>query len=219
MRKTSINQLVIFDFDGVLVNTEYTTFTFYRELLRTYDIYLTEDDFQYKIGRKSIDFFKDVLKEKFDKSLVEKFITIKRHAFIKNVKKYLQPLPGAFKLLERLYEEKIYMTIGSQNEKELLEKSVDIFNIRKYFKKIVSLQDLTYKKPNPEIFFLITRSLNISVSNAVVIEDTPIGIEAAKKAGCKCVGITTSFSEKDLRAADFVIHAMTELNPLFLRHL
>src|SRR5258708_3844472 len=112
-----MNKLIIFDFDGVLVKTERTTFNFYKKLLPKYGFVLKETDFKYKAGRKSIDFFKDVLGDKFDQRLVDLFIEKKRKAFLKDVKRYLEPLPGVFKLLDNIEKKGIKMAIGSQNEK------------------------------------------------------------------------------------------------------
>lgn len=216
--KNHKNQLIIFDFDGVLVNTEYTTFNFYKELLPQYNIQLKEEDFKYKIGRKSIDFFKDVLKDKFNKRLVDELIGLKRNAFISDVKKYLKPLEGAFELLNDLKQENITMAIGSQNEKPLIQKALDEFNIRKYFKITTSLQDIKNKKPHPEVFYLVANKIGIDPSKTVVIEDAPVGIEAARVGGFKSIGITTSFSKDDLKSANFVIDSLTELTPEFLQN-
>lgn len=214
-----MNQLIIFDFDGVLVNTKYTTFNYYRKILPKYDIHLKEEDFKYKIGRKSIDFFKDVLGHKYNQNLVDKLIKMKRQEFIKNVPKYLEPLKGAFELLENCRKANIQMAIGSQNERELIEKALDIFSIRKYFKMTTSLQDIKNKKPHPEVFLLVAKTLNISPKKTVVIEDSPLGIEAAEIGGFKSIGITTSFLRNDLIKADLIIDSMTKLAPKLLINL
>lgn len=210
-------KLVIFDFDGVLVDTELTTFNFYKELLPSYGIALKDSDFQFKIGRKSADFFRDVLKDKFNASFVEEITVIKRQAFQKNIKKYLKPVPGAFKLLADCQRAHLVMAIGSQNERELIEKAVDEFNIRNYFSFITSLQDIKNKKPDPEVYLLVSKNTRIEPKNAVVIEDAPIGIEAAYKGGFRSIAITTSFKREDFSKADLVIDSMTELSPRLLR--
>ncbi len=212
------NKLIIFDFDGVLVDTEYTTFSFYKEILPVYGITLKEDDFRYKIGRKSIDFFKDVLGEKFDQKLVDELVEKKRSAFLEDIKKYVKPVSGSFELLEACWHAELKMAIGSQNEKPLIQKSLDIFDIRKYFETTTSLQDIINKKPNPEVFFLVTNTVGISPSQSVVIEDAPVGIEAAKNGGFKAIGITTSFSRENFVLADLIIDSMKEVNPEFLRN-
>lgn len=206
------NKLIIFDFDGVLVNTEYTTFNFYKHLLPEYNIYLKEEDFKYKIGRKSVDFFKDVLGEKFNQKLVDELITIKRDAFIKDIKKYLIPLEGVFELLQQCDKTGLLMAVGSQNEEPLIQKAMDVFDMRKYFKVITSLQDIENKKPNPEVFLLVTNTLGIAPVDSVVIEDAPVGIQAAKKGGFKSIAITTSFARPDLADADLTIDSLTETN-------
>lgn len=212
-------KLVIFDFDGVLVDTELTTFNFYKELLPKYNIFLKDSDFQYKIGQKSIDFFKNALGKKFDERLVQEITLVKRKAFIEDVKKYLTPIPGMFELLELCQKEGLKMAIGSQNEKELIQKALDEFRIRKYFSFTTSLQDIKNKKPDPEVYLLVTSKLGINPKDAIVIEDAPQGIEGAIKGGFKSVGVMTAFSEKELNEADLVVRDLTQLSPAILKNL
>ena len=220
--KTYPNQLVIFDFDGVIVDTEYTTFCFYRDILPQWGIHLKESDFKYKIARKSIDFFKDVLpKDKFDEAFVQQLITLKRQAFLNNIKQYLKPIPYAQELLEACRQDHLRLAIGSQNERELLEKAVDVFDISHYFELIISLQDLKNKKPDPEIFLLISQKLNVPPSQTVVIEDGKEGIQAAKTGGFKAIGYTNSFTREELAQdhPDLIVESLKQLTPQLLRCL
>lgn len=219
MKTKRTNKLLIFDFDGVLVNTELTTFKFYQELLPKYNIYLKDEDLKYKIGRKSIDFFRDVLKDSFNDKLVDELITNKREAFLKDIKKYLTPLPHVFELLEALQNADFAMAIGSQNERPLIDKSLDTFGFGKYFQFTTSLQDISHKKPDPEVFLLVTNTLGFSPMESVIIEDSPHGIEAARVIDAQSVGITTSFTRKQLKAANLVIDSLSELTPEILRSL
>ena len=207
-----MNRFVIFDFDGVLVNTEYTTFSFYKDLLPKYNIHLKEEDFKHKAGRKSHDSFKFVLRDKYDEKIVDELVELKREAFIKDVKKYLKPLPGVFDLLESCKKAGLKMGIGSQNEKPLIQKALDVFGFRDYFEFTTALQDLSNKKPHPEVFLLVADTVGILPEESVVIEDAPIGIEAAIEGGFKSIGITTSFTKEDLNKADLVIDSLSELD-------
>ena len=209
--------LAIFDFDGVIVETERTTFGLYREILPAYSIDLDEADFSKKVGRKSIDFLREVMGESFDESLAMEIIQKKRRMFLNDIPRYLQPLPGAFALLKACAEEGILMAIGSQNERELLERAVDVFGIRHYFRCIASLQDIQHKKPNPEIFCLVMTRIGLSPSQSIVIEDSPHGIEAARSAGCVAVGITTAFPPEKLARAHHILTSMEEASPVLLR--
>ncbi|EFK97277.1 Haloacid dehalogenase [sediment metagenome] len=214
-----MNTLIIFDFDGVIVNTERTTFEFYKEILPAYGIQLTEVDFRYKAGRKSVDFFRDVLGEKFDMGLVTTLIEKKRETFLADIPKFLKPLPGIFDLLEESKRSGLKLAIGSQNEKLLIQKAVDVFKIRHYFDFMTSLQDIQKKKPDPEVFLLVSSTMGIPPHESIVIEDSPSGIEAAGRGGFASVGITTSFSRKDLGHATKVIDTLTELTPDILINL
>ena len=217
-----MNQLIIFDFDGVIVDTEYTTFKFYQHLLPKYGIQLQESDFKYKIARKSIDFFKDVIPQnKFDETFIQQLIAFKRQAFLDNIRKYLKPIPYAQELLEACHQDHLRLAIGSQNERELLEKAVDVFGIRHYFELIISLQNLKNKKPDPEIFLLISQKLHVPPSQAVVIEDGREGIQAAKAGGFKAIGYTNSFTKAELALdrPDLIIESLKQLSPQVLRSL
>lgn len=213
-----MNQLVIFDFDGVLVDTEYTTFEYYKEKLPSYGIELKESDFVYKMGRKSIDFFRDVLGNKFDAELVDKLIKQKRQAFLADVKRYLKPVPGGFELLKKCRDEGLKLVLGSQNERELIEIAVDEYNIRQYFSAILSIQDISNKKPDPELFLLALKKAGVPAGEAVVIEDSPDGIKAANNAGIKVIGITSSFEKEKLAGADKIAESMRELTPDYLKN-
>lgn len=206
------NKLVIFDFDGVLVRTERTTFDFYQRILPQYGLCLTEDAFRLKVGRKSMDFLRDALGEKFSEELAKTLIEEKRLAFLADVQRYLEPMDGAFELLEQCSKANLRMVIGSQNERELLEKAADAFGIRKYFAAILSLQDLTHKKPHPEIVLLAAQHAGVPSQEAVVIEDSPHGLEAARAADSACIGITSSFPRETLMPlADAVVDSMREI--------
>jgi HAD superfamily hydrolase (TIGR01509 family) len=209
-----ILQSIIFDFDGVLIDTELTTFKFYQELLKKYNITLSDEDFKYKIGKKSIDFFTSILRDKFDPELIEELTRKKRDAFQKDIKKYLKPIDGVFPFLEHCSTLGIPLAIGSQNKRILLEKAVDVFEIRKYFKTIVSLQDIENKKPDPEIFLLVANRLNVEPQYTIVTEDAPIGIGAANKGGFISVGITSSHSRNELKGAKYIVDHLNEIKQI-----
>lgn len=203
---------IIFDFDGVLVDTEYSTFLYYKKIFPNYGFSLKESDFKYKIGRKSIDFLKDVMGNNFTEELAQKLTKIKRDAFQQNIKKYLKPISDSMNFLEKANKQGFALAIGSQNEKVLLEKAIDVFGIRHFFKAIISLQDIKNKKPNPEVFLKTAEKLGIFPKEAVVIEDTPDGIKAARCGGFKVIGLTTSLSAEDLKTADLVVDSLLRIN-------
>ena len=214
-----LNELVIFDFDGVLVDTEYATFKYYKKVLPHYNINLKEKDFKYKIGRKSIDFFKSVMGSKFDPAIAEKLTQQKRLDFQQAPEKYVTPIPGAFKLVKQCHDAGLFIAIGSQNELPMLKATIDKFKLKKYFSIIRSIQDITNIKPHPEIFQGIAEELNISPSNSVVIEDAPDGVAAAHAGGFNIIGVTTSADQKALSGAHIFVKTPAELSPDIIQSL
>lgn len=204
-------QLIIFDFDGVLVDTERTTFDFYRQILPEYGVELQESDFSKKVGRKSVDFLRDVLGTVVTEEQMQSLIQQKRRAFLEDIPRYLTLIPNSFAFLERCSHAGIPMAIGSQNERELLERAVDAFDLRKYFRLIVSLQDIRRKKPDPEIFLLIIKELGANPSATLVIEDSVHGVEAARRAGCHVVAITTASPAEAFPHAHSIVGSLADV--------
>lgn len=184
------NKLIIFDFDGVIVETEFSTFSYYQALLnRDYNIALRDEDFRYKVGRKSVDFFKDVLGPKFNLDLVSQLVDKKRSDFQSDIRKYVTLMPGVRELLSALSEMDVTVALGSQNESEFILECLKEFSLTDYFAMIKGRQDIKKLKPDPEIFQSIAIAFDIAPSEAVVIEDSNDGLLAAKNGGFKRIAI------------------------------
>ena len=214
-------ELIIFDFDGVLVDTEYATFTYYKERMPQYGFELKDEDFKLKQGRKSVDFFKDVMGDEFDATLVDTLIQEKRKAFLINIEDYVTPLPGAFELVKECHSRGLILAVGSQNERPMIDAVLKKFNVTEYFTTTTALQDLTNKKPDPEIFLLVAERVGIDPAQGVVIEDHVEGVQAAKGGGFTTVGVTTATSKEELEAAgaDHVVSSPAELSADILVNL
>lgn len=207
------NQLIIFDFDGVLVDTEYATFQYYQELMPRYGFQLQESDFQFKLGRKSVDFFRSIMGDRYDAALAEKLTQQKRAAFTAAPDKFVTPIPGAFDLVKQCHQAHLILAIGSQNERPMLQATLSKFNLNKYFAVVRSLQDLTHKKPHPEIFLGIAQKFKIPPSLSVVLEDAPDGVTAARRGGFNVVGVTTSTTAANLPGAHLYVTSPAQLTP------
>ena len=85
------------------------------------------------------------------------------------------------------------------------------FDFGKYFDSILSLEQVTKPKPDPEIYLLSAERLGVDPKKCVVFEDSPAGVAAAKGAGMKCVGIATGTTAEKLAAADVIIKNFNEL--------
>ena len=181
---------ILFDLDGVLIETEKETFKFYQEYLKQQGVVLKDDDFKYKAGRKSKDFWNDVLTpEQQEKIDVKKLTQLKRDAFNTDPKSYVKAMPGGKELLQTLKKEGFKLALASQNEARMIKSMMDWLGIKEYFDVILSINEIKNLKPNPEIYLLAAKKLGVTPNKCVVIEDSKDGASSAKNANMKCIGV------------------------------
>ncbi|MBT3582803.1 HAD family phosphatase, partial [Candidatus Woesearchaeota archaeon] len=87
---------------------------------------------------------------------------------------------------------------------------VEKFELNKYFKIIITVDQVEKPKPDPEIFIKAANALGVSPEQCIVIEDSPAGVKAAKSANMKCIAITNTNKEIDLQEADFIINNIND---------
>ena len=190
------SKAVLFDLDGVLIETERETFRFYQKYLKVHHgIMLPDSAFVYKIGRKSVDFWNDVLtKEQQNRVNVKKLTLLKRRMFIEHPEKYVKKVFGVKQLLKILKASGYKLALTTQNEREMMDSVLDWLNIREFFDVILSVQDILKKKPDPEIYLKAASLLNVPAKKCVVVEDSYDGIRAARRARMACIAVQQPYS-------------------------
>ncbi|MEK7082573.1 MAG: HAD family phosphatase [Patescibacteria group bacterium] len=216
------DKAILFDLDGVLIETEKETFLFYQDYLKVhYGIILPDSAFAYKIGRKSTDFWKDVLtkKERNDVN-VEKLTLLKRKLFIEHPEKYVKKVSGVKQLLKTLKASGYKLALTTQNEKEMMDAVLNWLGIRNFFNVILNLQDISQKKPNPEIYLKAASLLNVSPKKCIVVEDSYDGIRAARRAHMICIAIQHLYSPLgSTKHADVRLKKLSHITASFLKKI
>ena len=207
---------IIFDNDGVLVDSEYLSCyalnvlfenmfgvdigSDYSKVLGTSDEYAIK----YYLKKHSINKF-DLENLKFEKSKI----------YFEIAKNKLKTFPHLERLLLKLKDIMI-LAVASSGSHEKIKFSLDQIKFKNYFDYIFSTDDVSKGKPNPDLFLHTAKVMKLKVGECVVIEDSINGIKAAKSANMDVIGFTSSFSEEELKraGADIVISSFEELADL-----
>jgi HAD superfamily hydrolase (TIGR01509 family) len=208
-------QTVIFDMDGVIVDTEpvhrYAYFKQFEEL----NIEVTEAMYTSFTGFSTKNTFQ-TLKEQFQlQHEVEDLIQRKRNIFNDafDTKEDLELLEGVRNLIEDLYQNGIQLILASSASKVTIDRVFTRFGLHDFFTHIVSGEDFPKSKPHPAIFEHAASLSMAPKENCIVIEDSTNGVKAAKAAGIYCVGYESEHSkDQNLDEADKVITHFKELN-------
>ena len=208
-------QTVIFDMDGVIVDTEPVHNYAYYQHFKELKIEVSAEIFATFTGNSTKNVFEKI-KNHFGltediSTLVEKKRSLFNDAF--DTKEDLFLLEGVADLIKQLYENGIQLILASSSSKVTINRVFDRFKLHSYFSHIVSGEDFPQSKPNPAIFLEAVRVSKSKKENCIVIEDSTNGIKAAYAAGIFCVGYRSVNSKKqDYSLANLVIDKFEELD-------
>jgi beta-phosphoglucomutase len=212
---------VIFDMDGVLVDTYRAHYQSWLMMAKREGLSFTEAEFAPTFGRTSREiiahFWGDGCLNDVEIAALD---TLKEAAFREIIVKDFPIMPGAKELLAALHENGFQLAVGSSGPPENVTMVVEKLNAQHLFGAIVTGRDVTRGKPDPQVFLLAAERLNIPPSRCVVVEDALPGIEAAHAAGMKAVGlVSTGRTREELAAADLLAGTLEELSPDVFRRL
>lgn len=213
---------VIFDMDGVIIDTEpihhHAFFTQFAEL----GITVSDALYASFLGSSTRNVFQQ-LKQEFNlPQEVDELLRRKRELFNLqfDTDANLDLLPGVRALIEDIQRQGIQMVLASSASKATIARVFDRFGLAPYFTHRVSGEDFAQSKPNPEIFLHAASLAETPVAECIVIEDSANGVAAAKAAGIYCIGYASPHSAgQDLRLANRVIQDFSELSAVDIERI
>ena len=207
------NNYIIFDMDGVLLDSEPMHQEIIYETFQLKGIPFDKAYIQTLTGMSAFPMWEKVKRDAQRSESVEELIKFHRDYFFKRLPEVKVPLvPHVKDVLEKFKNEGKHLSLASSSGRKLIDIFTQQTNIAHYFEVIMSGDDVKYSKPNPEIFLKVAQWYGLPATQFTVIEDSTNGVKAAKSAGMQCVGFQNPLSGgQDLSQADSVIHSMQEL--------
>ena len=220
---------VIFDFDGVITDSEILHFRSFNEVLGGYGISISKAAYyESYLGLSDFDLFTLFIEEgrlKIGREEVGGLIARKNKLFEELASSEGHIISGVVRFVRHLREEGVPMAICSGALLSEIELILGDAGLRGYFETIVSADQVKRSKPDPEGFYLVLERLGglcgkeIKARECVVIEDSCWGLAAAKKAGMRTVGVTNSYPAEKLSPCDMVVDGLDKLNVDVLNRL
>jgi len=204
---------VIFDMDGVIVDSEPAHIEAEKRVLSKRGVKITDKELRAYTGTTAEFEFTDLIRKYHLTSTVDRLFREKEDILLKLLEKEMKPVKGVVGLIRSLKERGLRLAIASSGHRKLVNYFLRKLKIHDLFDSVVCAEDVTRSKPDPEIFLKAAKSLGLKPSQCIVIEDSKLGVEAAKSAGMKCIGFQNPNSgNQDLSNADFIIDDFSKLD-------
>ena len=211
---------VIFDVDGVLIDSYTAHFETWRACARLHGRDCTEAEFALAFGRTS----REVMRETWDADLTDEFIAAfedqKESMYRDFIAKDFPAMPGAQSLVSMLFDAGVPMAIGSSGPPLNVFAVVEHLQAKDKILTVITGADVKVGKPNPDVFLQGAKGMGLPPHRCIVLEDAPAGIEAALSAGMKCLGVVSKGRTKpELHRADAHVTDLTEVSYELLANL
>ena len=210
---------VIWDMDGVLVDTNEFHFQAWSEICRRFSDDaqpLAKSQFESVFGMLNEEtvirlFGKNQATPKF----IEEVSAEKESLFRKNIRGRIRPLPGVLSWLSYFHDNTYHQAVASSAPELNIQVILSELQLSPYFTVVLSGEESPQlaSKPSPDIFLEAAHRLQVPPTHSLVIEDSVVGIRAAKAAGMACLAVTTTHPISELRAADWTIDNFGDLQP------
>jgi beta-phosphoglucomutase len=210
---------VIFDVDGVLIDSYQAHFESWFRMFAEHDVSFTEAEFRKTFGRTSRDIIAALYGSDLTDAEIRAWDDRKEALYRDIIREKFPAIDGAVELLDTLYTAEFRLGVGSSGPPENIWLTLECLERADLFDAVVTRVDVTRGKPDPQVFQIAGKRLGAEPAQCIVVEDAPAGIEAANRAGMASVALTGTATRAELGHARLVIDSLRELTPELLRNL
>lgn len=204
-----MTKAVIFDLDGVLIDSLDAHFEAWKEFWRRRGIKFTRDIFDANVATSSEETLR-IRNKQFGTKVPIALGVKEREKLFYHYLHLVKPYPGAAALLKSVQSYKV--GLATSTSRKLTAYLLRKFKLRRYFDAVITKNDVKHSKPNPAIYRLAAKKLGVQPKDCVVVEDAPNGILAAKRAGMKVIAVMQTFPRAKLKHADVIVPVVRKLH-------
>ncbi len=209
---------LIFDFDGLILDTETPEFEVWCDIYSRYGATLSIENWAVCLG-SSPDAFDVVghLQEQTRVLIDNEALRLEHKTRSLEKINQASPLPGVFQLLTYARQNALSIGLASSSMRSWVEGHLDRINLDHFFDCVVCQDDVAEVKPAPDLYLLAMKQMRLNPDETVAFEDSPNGISAARQAGIFCVGVPNAVSRcLKIDHANFIVSSLAEFSPPIL---
>lgn len=208
-------QAAIFDMDGVLIDSYRAHFESWRRTAAEGGRVYTEEQFAAGFGRTSREVIAEQWQgERLSDDEIARIDERKEELFREIIAAVFPAMAGAAELIESLVRAGFRVAVGSSGPTQNVQLAIERLGIGKLLSAVVTGHDVKRGKPDPQVFLIAAERCGVPSGRCVVVEDAPVGVEAARRGGMHVIGLaSTGRTVEQLRAADLVVTSLHELSP------
>ena len=200
---------VLWDMDGTLLDSAEYHWLSWQETLGREGHDLTRERFLTTFGRRNDAVLRDLLGEDLADKEIVRIAAVKEERYRALVRSGgVEPLPGVRAWLARLHDAGWRQAVASSAPRLNIVTILEALDLTDTFGAVAGEEDVAQGKPDPQIFLVAAAKLDVPPARCIVVEDAPAGVEAARRAGMRCVGVGERY---DTLHADVVVRSLAEL--------
>lgn len=200
-----IKKAFLFDLNGTMIDDMHYHIKAWHGILNELGANISIERMKEECYGKNNELLERMFPGRFTEAEKQTMSLEKEKQYQQQFKPYLKLLPGLQGFLEQAKQQQIKMAIGSAAIMFNIDFVIDNLSLRHYFGALVSADDVAISKPDPETFLKCAERLNVQPADCIVFEDSPKGVESAKRAGMKAVVLTTMHEEHEFNTDDHIL--------------